>query len=899
MSTEKPQELVLPGSPCPAESKEPCEQMVAQQAELRRQLREADKRWGESERSAQQSATEAREAGSEGSRCEIKAIPDGAGYMGVAALKVSRMLPLELFAKSSELAWIDGLPCPTIEHYRRQWLALVGTLSNLTVPLEILYVIRSPGLSGEGERHISILFAVLARARTEALLTQRCHEGLAMLGQVLLSTLRDIEVVLADQEEMDQLIRVVGGEAVEFCRRIAEIPTRAAEEGADTAASAESPAGSPEPEVAALVSWRPPEDSWDRLLSVLSMQPGPAAMVVHARVMPVAPRRLREDARSDLEAMEQVAGEGPTLVQTSALPRYTAMTILEAASQKLLALGGPLIAARIFAVGAGPLSPALLATIGTSLHACGAGSKPLPGGMRIKRTASGEILKRLSEPKYSELFSPEEAIAFLRTPVPVFDGKWIEVADIRATPLRGRSGNDAPLGINVSHGRKTLVRLDRRSRFDHAYIVGQTGTGKTTFLLHQILHDIGRGCGVGVLDPHGTLIEDILRRMPADRADDLVILDPTDIDRPVPFNPLAITEDDRLKYRQARDLVINDLYADVEHAYALNWGTVSGPMFETHVRGILGLLLGMAPQQPPWVPNLSLMRAFYSNVPMRKMLVKRLDGRDQMVEDFVREAEAAGGDWSLRNMSQWVNSKFNRFLCDHAMRNVICQSRSINLREIVDGRKILLVNLGRGHFGEHSAKLLASALLSRLRHAVMGRRADPSAPPFHLFADECQLFADGRLAALLAEARKFGLALTLAHQYLDQLPSNVLQAVLGNVGTLVALRVSPEDADRLATLFAPAFSRRALVSLPNFHAVARSHGCLGTAPFTVEIEPPVSVPNPERAELLRQIARLHYGRDRREVEEEIAQTYRNYTGNCVEPGAPPKLNRNEMEKWSS
>lgn len=901
MSTEEPQKLALPESACPADVREPREDTVAQQAELHRQLREADKQYIESERSRPQSEMHPGRASLEGSPCAIQVVCDGAGYIGIAALKVNRMLPLEVFAHSSELAWIDGLPCATIEHYRRQWLALAGTLANLTVPLEILYVLRSPGLSTEGERPISILFGVLVRARTESLLAQRCHEGLALLGQVLTSNLRDIEVVPADQEELERLAELLNGETVEVCRRDAEIPGQSSDGIADMAASANSPPEMPEPEVATTVSWRPPVDSWDRLLSVLSMQPGPAAMVVHARVMPVAPRRLREEASADLGSMEHVAEDGASLVPTSPMPRHTAATILQAASQKLLALGGPLLAARIFTIGAPSLSPALLATISTSLHASDVSSGDLPGGIRIKRTPSSEILNRLSEPRYSELFSPDEAIAFLRTPVPVSDGKWVDVADIRATPLRGRSGDDAPLGINVCYGRKTLVRLDRQSRFDHAYIVGQTGTGKSTFFLHQILHDIGRGYGVGVLDPHGTLIEDILRRMPAERANDLVILDPTDTERPVPFNPLAIAEDDPLQYRQVRDLVINDLYADVEHAYAANWSTVSGPMFESHVRGILGLLLGMTPQQQPWVPNLSLLRAFYHNTAMRKVLVKHLDGQDQMGEDFVREAEAAGGDWSLRNMSQWVNSKFNRFLCDRGMRNVICQSRSINLRQIVDERKILLCNLGRGRFGEHCAKLLASSLLSRLRHAVMGRRADPSAPPFHLFADECQLFADGRLAALLAEARKFGLALTLAHQYLDQLPADVLQAILGNVGTLVALRVSPGDADRLATLFAPTFSRRALVSLPNFHAVARGHGCLGTAPFTLKIEPPVSVPNPERAKLLRQIARLRHGRDRREVEEEIARTYRIFT--CTEDDAgteaPPKQNRSEMAKWSS
>jgi hypothetical protein len=882
MPTEKPQKLILPETIHPAESKKLRQDTETQQAELRRQLREADKQCRESDRprkrGTERATIEAGAVGLDGAHCAMKMIRSDESYVGVAALKISRILPLELFAHSSELAWVNGMPCATIEHYRRQWLTFAGTLANLTVPLDILYVIRSSGVACKTERPISILFAVLVRARTESLLAERCQESFAMLSQVIASSLHDVDVVPADGEDLDQLVQILNGETVEFCRRLADLPGRRAEQDAENTASAGLPPGEPEPEVATIVSWRPPEDSWDRLLSVLSMQAGPAAMVVHARVMPVAPLRLRNQARAGLEAMEQATEEEPSFMQTAApIPRRTAVPILEAASQKLLSLGGPLIAARVFAAAVSPPSPVLLATIGTSLHAVDAASNPLPGGIRMKRTANSEVLARLSEPEYSQFFSPEEAIAFLRTPIPVSDGKWIDVVDICTTPLRGRSGDDAPLGVNAAHRRRVLVRMDRRTRFEHTYVVGQTGTGKSTFLLHQIMHDIGQGCGVGVLDPHGTLIEDVLRRMPAERADDVVILDPTDVARPVPFNPLAITENDPLEYRQVRALVINDLYADVEHAYAAQWGNISGPVFESHLRGILGLLLGMDPQRLPWVPNLSVMRAVYYNSPLRKLLLQRLNGRDQIVDDFLREAEAATGDFSMRNQSGYVTSKFNRFLSDHAMRNVICQNRSINLREIVAGRKILLCNLGRGRFGEHSAKLLASALLSRLRHAVMARGGDPSAPPFYLFADECQLFADGRLAALLAEARKFGLALTLAHQYLDQLPADVLQAVLGNVGTLVALRVSPADADRLATLFAPTFSRRALVSLPNFHAVARSHGCLGTAPFTLEIEPPVAVPNPERAKLLRQIARLRYGRDRREVEEEIAETYRTYT----------------------
>jgi hypothetical protein len=211
------------------------------------------------------------------------------------------------------------------------------------------------------------------------------------------------------------------------------------------------------------------------------------------------------------------------------------------------------------------------------------------------------------------------------------------------------------------------------------------------------------------------------------------------------------------------------------------------------------------------------------------------------------------------------------------MRNVMCQNCSIDLSQVVNERKILLCCLGRGRFGEHGARLLASSLLSRLRPVVMARRGDPSAPPFHLFADECQLFADSRLAELLAEARKFNLSLTLAHQHLDHLSREVLKAILGNVGTLIALRTGASDAEFLAPLLAHGFCRRDLVSLPNFHGIARSHGCLGTAPFSLEILPPEAVVNPEQAALIREIARLRHGRDRRVVEQEIADTYEAYS----------------------
>jgi hypothetical protein len=198
MPTEKPQELILPETIRPAESKKLRQDTEVRQAELRRQLREVDKGGREGnrprKRGAERATSEAGEVGLDGAQCPMKMIRSDEGYVGVTALKISRILPLELFAHSSELAWVNGMPCPTIEHYRRQWLAFAGTLANLTVPLDILYVIRSSGVACKSERPINILFAVLARARTESLLTQRCQEGFAMLRQVVASAPFTLEI---------------------------------------------------------------------------------------------------------------------------------------------------------------------------------------------------------------------------------------------------------------------------------------------------------------------------------------------------------------------------------------------------------------------------------------------------------------------------------------------------------------------------------------------------------------------------------------------------------------------------------------------------------------------------------------------------------------------------------
>jgi hypothetical protein len=246
-----------------------------------------------------------------------------------------------------------------------------------------------------------------------------------------------------------------------------------------------------------------------------------------------------------------------------------------------------------------------------------------------------------------------------------------------------------------------------------------------------------------------------------------------------------------------------------------------------------------------------------------------------VVEEFIKEAIEASGEASLKNLAPYISSKVNRFVADHALRNLTCQNRMLDFEGLVRDRRILLFHLAKGRFGDYAAGLLASQVVSRIRNAVMKRGA-AGAHPFYLYADEFQLFADERFAELLAEARKFGLALTLAHQFVEQLPDSVMKAVLGNVGTVISFRVGPRDGEAIEGIFQPIFDRRDLVSLPNFRACVRNFGRLGETPFTVETLPSSSACDPNLAEQIRESSRKRHGRDRNEVEDEVAATFRGF-----------------------
>jgi len=305
-----------------------------------------------------------------------------------------------------------------------------------------------------------------------------------------------------------------------------------------------------------------------------------------------------------------------------------------------------------------------------------------------------------------------------------------------------------------------------------------------------------------------------------------------------------------------------------------------GPIFESHFRGMLGLLLGQKRPPDSLTPSLMVFRALYTNAKLREHLVKKAQGQDVVIDDFIEEALRAKGDMHISSIAPYITSKFTRFVSDTALRNITCQPRVLDLDDIVNSGKILLFHLGKGRFGELAAGLLASQVIARIRYAVMKRGVNGVRQPFYLYADEFQMFADQRFAEMLAESRKFGLSLTLAHQYVDQIPVEVRKAVLGNVGTMMTLRVGPSDAEALEALFWPYFTKRDLSGTANFQAFVRSYGSLGHKPFSVELLPPLGAGDRESAERIRELSRLKYGKDHELVEREIRaiyETYREYS----------------------
>ncbi len=401
---------------------------------------------------------------------------------------------------------------------------------------------------------------------------------------------------------------------------------------------------------------------------------------------------------------------------------------------------------------------------------------------------------------------------------------------------------------NVKFG----IKLDDRRR--HMYVVGKTGMGKTTMLENMVLNDIYAGHGVGVVDPHGDFAEKIINYIPPHRINDVVYFNPADIDFPIGFNILE-TIDPRYRHLVASGLM---------GVFKKIWPDVWSARMEYILNNTLLALLEF--------PNTTLLgiNRLLADDAYRKRVVRNL--KDPVIKSFWETEFAGYNDRYKQEAVAPVQNKIGQFLSASVIRNIVAQVKSrINIREIMDNRKIFIMNLSKGRIGEDNSRLLGGMLITKIQLAAMERVDTPEKErkDFFLYVDEFQNFATESFANILSEARKYRLDLTMAHQYMEQLDEMVMAAVIGNVGTLVTFRVGSTDAEILAKEFAPTFIETDLVNLTKFQVYLKLMiDGVASQPFSANTLPPINIAT-DSAEKVVKVSRERYATSRDNIEDKI------------------------------
>ena len=440
--------------------------------------------------------------------------------------------------------------------------------------------------------------------------------------------------------------------------------------------------------------------------------------------------------------------------------------------------------------------------------------------------------------------------------------KWLQAR--KSPPPSNIPDSGLLLGHVQYRGQDKKIFMKDPDRRRHLYVIGKSGGGKSVFLENMTVQDIENGHGVCVIDPHGDYVEYVLQHIPKHRIDDVVVFNPSDTDRPLGLNMLEAKTEDQ------KDYAVQEM---ISIFYKLFPPEMIGPMFEHQMRNVMLTL--MADTTDPGT-IIDIPRMFTDDAYVKKYLRKL---KDPVVRAFWEKEMAKTSDFHKSEMLGYLISKVGRFVENEMMRNIMGQQKSgFDFREIMDTKKILLVNLSKGTTGEVNAKLIGLIVVAKLQMAAMARAEMPEADrkDFYLYIDEFQNFITDSISTILSEARKYRLDLTIAHQYLGQLidgngKTQVRDAVLGNAGTMASFRIGPDDAEILAKEFAPTFGSFDLLNVPQFTCYMKLLiDNTASKPFNMNTYPPVSG-NADLADAIKQLARLKYGRDKRIVEAEILE----------------------------
>lgn len=471
---------------------------------------------------------------------------------------------------------------------------------------------------------------------------------------------------------------------------------------------------------------------------------------------------------------------------------------------------------------------------------------------------------RLFDSSQKNILNSEELTSVFHFPTPLTSTPNIKgVKAKNSAPPTDLPREGLLLGYNEYREEKKDVKMKGDDRRRHTYVIGQTGTGKSALLANMILQDINNGEGVGLLDPHGDLVDDILSKVPNERIEDIVLFDPTNLERSVGLNML---EYDR-RFPEQKTFIVNEMMNIFDKLYDLR--QTGGPMFEQYTRNALMLLM----DDPNEVYTLMEVPKVMADADFRHRLLAKCS--NILVKEFwEKQAEQAGGEAALKNMVPYITSKFDTFISNDYMRPIIGQAKSsFNFREILDNKKIFLVNLSKGKLGEMNSSLLGLIMTSKLAMAAFSRvdTQESERKDFYLYIDEFQNFATNSISQILSEARKYRLSLIISHQFIGQLPDLIRDSVFGNVGTIISFRVGAEDAQFLEKEFAPVFNAHDLTNIDNFNFYVKMmmDGQI-SKPFNVKTYPPTKG-NFERVKDIKDYYALTYGRSKEIIEQEILQ----------------------------
>ncbi len=442
--------------------------------------------------------------------------------------------------------------------------------------------------------------------------------------------------------------------------------------------------------------------------------------------------------------------------------------------------------------------------------------------------------------------------------------KWLEYKVLPPPTNAPTSG--ILMGNNVYQNKVTPIYIMPDDRTRHTYIIGKSGAGKSVLLNFMARQDIKMGNGCCVIDPHGDLIEDCLQYVPKERVKDVILFDPSNQERPMGLNMLEAKNPAEMDMAssQATEIFIK-LFGD----------EIFGPRIQHYFRNACLTLMEDAEEGATLI---DVPRIFVDDEFMKYKVTKVTN---PVVRSFWEHEYASTGERERQEMIPYFSAKFGPFITNTIMRNTIGQPKSaFNFRQCMDEGKILLINLSKGKIGDLNTQLLGLVCVAQLQMAAMARVDTPEAQrrPFYLFVDEFQSFATDSFCSILSEARKYQLALIMAHQYIGQLTvtkfghttTAIRDAVFGNAGTLVAFKIGAEDGEYMAKEFAPTLSEQDVINIANYKAYVKlSINNAPSRPFSMESIYDKSAANPKGAQIIKEYCALKYGRKKIFVDQEI------------------------------